>query len=110
MSTFTRTAVSTQLPLLLPATAVAAVVAVACISVASAAVARADYSDTDFEACMNRNMPTDYCCEHAGGVMRGGACIDPATLRMGPVQTSSTRRPLPGVAPPATAVNPGTAG
>lgn len=76
------------------------------------AVARADYSDKDFEDCMNRNMPTDYCCEHAGGVMRGGACIDPATLReQGPVQTSPTRRPLPpGVAPPATAVNPGTAG
>ncbi len=45
------------------------------------AVARADYNDNDFADCMNRNMPTDYCCEHAGGVMRGGACIDPATLR-----------------------------
>ena len=78
------------------------------------AVARGDYSDADFEACMNRNMPTDYCCEHAGGVMRNGACIDPATLRVeqGPASTSPTRRPLPpGVlAPPATAVNPGTAG
>ena len=75
------------------------------------AVARADYNDNDFTDCMNRNMPTDYCCEHAGGVMRGGACIDPATLRMqGPVQTPPTRRPLPGLAPPATAVNPGTAG
>jgi hypothetical protein len=76
------------------------------------AIARADYSEGEFEACMNRNMPTDYCCEHAGGVMRNGACIDPATLRVqGPVQTSPTLRPLPpGVAPPATAVNPGTAG
>jgi hypothetical protein len=76
------------------------------------AVARADYNDADFESCMNRNMPTDYCCEHAGGVMRNGACVDPATLRVqGPVQTSPTRRPLPpGVAPPATAVNPGNAG
>jgi hypothetical protein len=25
-------------------------------------------------------MPTDYCCEHAGGVMRNGACIDPDDL------------------------------
>ena len=73
------------------------------------AVASADYDDHDVESCMNRNMPTDYCCEHAGGVMRGGACIDPATLRVGPVQTPPTRR-APGVAPPATGVNPGTAG
>jgi hypothetical protein len=61
------------------------------------AVARADYSETEFEACMNR------CCEHAGGVMRSGACIDPATLRQqGPGQTSPTRHPLPTVAPPPT--------
>ncbi len=75
------------------------------------AAAHADYNDQDFADCMNRNMPTDYCCEHAGGVMRSGACIDPATLRVqGSGQTSPTRRPLPpGGAPPATAVHPGTA-
>ena len=27
-------------------------------------------------------MPTDYCCEHAGGVMRNGACINPDDLRV----------------------------
>jgi hypothetical protein len=27
-------------------------------------------------------MPTDYCCEHAGGVTRNGACIDPETLKV----------------------------
>ena len=27
-------------------------------------------------------MPTDYCCEHAGGVMRNGACINPDDLRL----------------------------
>ena len=25
------------------------------------AVASVDYDDHDFESCMNRNMPTDYC-------------------------------------------------
>jgi hypothetical protein len=74
------------------------------------AVASATYSDPDFEACMNRNMPTDYCCEHAGGVMRGGACIDPETLRVqGADPSSPTIRQLPpGVlAPPATLIDPG---
>jgi hypothetical protein len=60
----------------------AAALAVAISPFAGLAVASADYKDSDFEACMNRNMPTDYCCEHAGGVMRNGACIDPATLRV----------------------------
>lgn len=80
----------------------AAAMAFTASTLGQSAVARADYRESDFEACMNRNMPTDYCCEHAGGVMRGGACIDPATLRVqGPVQTSPTRHPLPtGVAPP----------
>ena len=41
------------------------------------AVASADYDDHDFESCMSRNMPTEYCCEHAGGVMGNGACVDP---------------------------------
>jgi hypothetical protein len=60
----------------------AAALALAISPFAGLAVAGADYKDSDFEACMNRNMPTDYCCEHAGGVMRNGACIDPATLRV----------------------------
>ena len=29
---------------------------------------------------LERDMPTDYCCEHAGGVMRNGACINPDDL------------------------------
>ncbi len=82
----------------------AAAMAFIASSLGQSAVARADYRESDFEACMNRNMPTDYCCEHAGGVMRGGACIDPATLRQqGPGQTSPTLRPAPtGMAPPPT--------
>jgi hypothetical protein len=45
------------------------------------AVATADYKEVDFASCLERDMPTDYCCEHAGGVMRNGACIDPETLK-----------------------------
>ena len=60
----------------------AAALALAISPLGGVAIASADYRDSDFEACMNRNMPTDYCCEHAGGVMRNGACIDPATLRV----------------------------
>jgi hypothetical protein len=46
------------------------------------AVASADYKEVDFASCLERDMPTDYCCEHAGGVMRNGACIDPETLKV----------------------------
>jgi hypothetical protein len=56
--------------------------AVALSPFASLAVANADYKESDFEACLNRDMPTDYCCEHAGGVMRNGACINPDDLRV----------------------------
>lgn len=46
------------------------------------AVANADYKESDFASCLERDMPTDYCCEHAGGVMRNGACINPDDLRL----------------------------
>jgi hypothetical protein len=89
----------------------AAALAVAISPFGGLAVASADYNDGDFEACMNRNMPTDYCCEHAGGVMRSGACIDPATLRVqeGSGSTTTIRHPLPPgiLAPPVIAVDPG---
>ena len=49
---------------------------------ASSALANADYKESDFASCLERNMPTDYCCEHAGGVMRNGACINPDDLRV----------------------------
>ncbi|MGB8504729.1 hypothetical protein [Mycobacterium sp.] len=47
---------------------------------ASLAVANAQYKESDFAACLERDMPTDYFCEHAGGVMRNGACINPDDL------------------------------
>ncbi len=49
---------------------------------ASIAIASADYKESDFASCLDRDMPTDYCCEHAGGVMRNGACINPDDLRV----------------------------
>jgi len=72
------------------------------------AVAGAEYNDNDFAACMNRNMPTDYCCEHAGGVIRNGACVDPATLNQ--AQTSGVLEvPPTNGAPIVIAVRPSTA-
>jgi len=56
--------------------------ALALSPLASLAVASADYKESDFAACLDRDMPTDYCCEHAGGVMRNGACINPDDLRV----------------------------
>jgi hypothetical protein len=67
---------------LLPATFIAATAIIGGSAFGSIAVASADYKDSDFESCLNRDMPTDYCCEHAGGVMRNGACIDPETLKV----------------------------
>ncbi|MBS1694821.1 MAG: hypothetical protein JST91_21640 [Actinobacteria bacterium] len=67
---------------LLPATFIAATAIIGGSAFAGIAVANADYKDSDFASCMNRDMPTDYCCEHAGGVMRNGACIDPETLKV----------------------------
>jgi hypothetical protein len=60
----------------------AAALALAISPLAGLAVANADYKESDFAACLERDMPTDYCCEHAGGVMRNGACINPDDLRV----------------------------
>ena len=60
----------------------AAAVALAFSPFGGLAVASADYKEVDFASCLERDMPTDYCCEHAGGVMRNGACIDPETLKV----------------------------
>ena len=66
----------------------AAALALAISPLAGLAVANADYKESDFASCLERDMPTDYCCEHAGGVMRNGACIDPETLKVPNVQSS----------------------
>ncbi len=64
------------------ATLAAGVLALAASPFAALAVANADYKESDFASCLERDMPTDYCCEHAGGVMRQGACINPDDLRL----------------------------
>jgi hypothetical protein len=46
------------------------------------AVARADFNQEFYDWCMsNLTGGMDYCCAHAGGVVRSGACVDPATPR-----------------------------
>lgn len=92
-----------------------AVLALAASPFGQLAIARADFSQDSFDWCMNNlSEGVDYCCEHAGGVVRTGACVDPATLRIqggGGATVQPTRHPLPIVTgPPATAVNPGNAG
>ncbi|ULE34994.1 hypothetical protein [Mycobacterium sp. IDR2000157661] len=74
--------------------------------------ANAEYKEQDFASCLERDMPTDYCCEHAGGVMRTGACIDPETLKnaVEPANPALPPRQLPDVTgPPLTEVDPGRA-
>ena len=58
----------------------AGVLALAASPLGALAVANATYKESDFSSCLERDMPTDYCCEHAGGVMRNGACINPDDL------------------------------
>ncbi len=60
----------------------AGVLALAAGPLGALAVANADYKESDFSSCLERDMPTDYCCEHAGGVIRNGACINPDDLRL----------------------------
>jgi hypothetical protein len=66
----------------------AAALALAVSPFGALAVANADYKEVDFASCLERDMPTDYCCEHAGGVMRNGACIDPEDLKVPAVRPS----------------------
>ena len=91
-----------------------AAVALAASPFGSLAIAHADFSQDSFDWCMNNlSEGVDYCCEHAGGVVRSGACVDPATLRIqgsGGSTAQPTRHPLPIVTgPPVTAANPGNA-
>jgi hypothetical protein len=76
------------------------------------AIARADFNGDFYDWCMNNlSEGSDYCCEHSGGVVRTGACIDPATLSVqgGGSTVQPTRQLPPGInmAPPLTAVDAG---
>lgn len=88
-----------------------AVLAAGASSFVHPAIARADFDHNFYDWCINNlGGGTGYCCPHAGGVIKNGACVDPATLRSqgGSGQTTTpTGRTLPIVtALPATAVNP----
>lgn len=44
------------------------------------AIARADFNRDFYSFCIkNLGQGNDYCCAHAGGVVKGGGCADPAT-------------------------------
>lgn len=73
------------------------------------AVAGATYDANWYEWCMNNlEEGSDYCCEHAGGVVRQGACINPDDLQVVEASPTSqpTRRPLPDVGATFTQVAP----
>ena len=81
-----------------------AVLALAASPFGQLAIARADFSQDSFDWCMNNlSEGHEYCCEHAGGVSRNGACVDPATLRIeggGGSTVQPTRHPVaPVIAP-----------
>jgi hypothetical protein len=101
------TTASTRARRIVRTTVSAAALAFAVSPFAGLAIASADYKESDFSACLERDMPTDYCCEHAGGVMRNGACIDPEDLK---VPSGGVLQQVEGTPPPSkfpTGVRPG---
>lgn len=61
---------------LVRATLFTAVLALAASPFAHPAVARADYNPEFYTWCMkNLNAGMDYCCAHAGGVVKNGDCV-----------------------------------
>jgi hypothetical protein len=79
---------STRTRWIVRATLSSAALAFAVSPFGAMAVASAEYKESDFASCLERDMPTDYCCEHAGGVMRNGACINPDDLLQHSVRPS----------------------
>ena len=44
------------------------------------AIARADVNQQFYQFCItNLGQGNDYCCAHAGGNVKAGSCVDPAT-------------------------------
>jgi hypothetical protein len=65
---------------LVRATLFSAALALVASPFAHPAIARADYNQDFYEICIkNLGQGNDYCCAHAGGVAKGGQCMDPAT-------------------------------
>jgi hypothetical protein len=80
MST-TTTSLRGRTRLLLGGALAAAAVGIGAGPLGLAAVASAQYNQNWYDWCMNNlDEGSDYCCEHSGGVVRGGACIDPDDL------------------------------
>lgn len=109
MTAISSTPIPVRLRRLVRATLFVAALAVALSPFGNPAIARADFKQEDLDRCMNdTDYPADYCCEHAGGVVRSGACIDPEDLKFeqsSPVQPTWTV--LPELGPQATLVDPG---
>jgi hypothetical protein len=109
---FSSTSTLAQHPSRLPLRCAGVFAAAVAVAFDQPALARADYNQNFYDWCMNNlDEGSDYCCENAGGVVRIGACIDPATLRVqgdqGTTPTRTFQVPTDIMAPPATAVNPG---
>jgi hypothetical protein len=82
MSTTTSASLRGRTRLLVGASLAAAAIGVGAGPLGLAAVASAQYNADWYDWCMNNlDEGSDYCCEHSGGVVRGGACIDPDDLR-----------------------------
>jgi hypothetical protein len=65
---------------LVRATLLSAALAVVVSPFAHPAIARADFNrDFDDFCIKNLGQGNDYCCAHAGGVVKGGGCVDPVT-------------------------------
>ena len=61
-------------------TLLSAALALAVSPFAHPAIARADFNRDFYDFCIkNLGQGNDYCCAHAGGVVKGGGCVDPVT-------------------------------
>jgi hypothetical protein len=61
---------------LVRATLFSAALALVASPFAHPAIARADYDHQFYDFCMNTlHQGNDYCCAHAGGVVRGAECV-----------------------------------
>jgi hypothetical protein len=58
-------------------------------------VARADYDDKYFKFCVDSiGQGVAYCCAHAGGVVSGGGCVDPANQESSPIISKRNTPPI----------------
>jgi hypothetical protein len=78
---------------LVRATVFSAALALVASPFAHPAIARADVNQEFYNFCIKSlGQGNDYCCAHAGGVVKGGGCADPATGNL----ISPARAVMPG--------------